>query len=253
MSGATQALLAVSRDDVAGTETILLQRLEKANAFNATLVDAISHELERIAARQAATCRQEVVIFRSAHRAFSAGFDLRETAGQTEGDILMRFVRIETLLQRLRRGPLITVAVVDGAAYGAGADLALACTWRIGTPRARFRFPGFGFGVALGTRHLAAVTGPDKARGILLGNRVVEAAEALACGLLTHLVEPDEVEETIATLAAQSARFPAGAVERIIGMTHSDSDDADMADMVRSLSAPGLKDRIAAYLEANAG
>lgn len=253
MSGAGKPLLTISRDSVAEAETILLQRLDKANALDAALVDLIGAEVERIAAHQTATRRQQVVIFRSGHRAFSAGFDLHEAAQQSESDILMRFVRIETLLQRLRRGPVASIAVVEGAAYGAGADLAIACTWRIGTPRARFRFPGFGFGVALGTRHLAAVAGPDKARQILLENRVVDADEALDCGLLTHLVEPDALDHIIANLTPQPARFPAGAVGRIMGMTHADSDNADMADMVRSLSAPGLKQRIAAYLEENAG
>ncbi|WP_220475319.1 enoyl-CoA hydratase/isomerase family protein [Paracoccus onubensis] len=249
MTTARESLLDIRHDERAMIRTLTMQRLEKANALDATMVQALDAEL---AGLTAATDQGATVILRSAHRAFSAGFDLSGVEDQTEGDILLRFVHIEGLLQRLRRGPLASIAVIEGAAYGAGADLAIACTWRIGTPRARFRFPGFRFGVALGTRHLAAIAGQDRARQILLENRMIPAEEALEWGLLTHLVEPAEIETTIATLAGAPADLPGAAAARIIGMTRTDTDDADLADMVRSLAEPGLKNRIAAYLRAGA-
>lgn len=84
------------------------------------------------------------------------------------------------------------MALVHGAAYGAGAALVAACTYRVSAPTARFRFPGFRFGVALGTRHLAHIVGAQHARSILLANRVVSAEEEVAIGLATHRAEqPD--------------------------------------------------------------
>lgn len=234
------------RDPAAGTDTLVLQRLARANAIDASLVDEVMAALDGIeAAGPAGT-----LVLRSAHRAFSAGFDLSEAETQSEGDLILRFVRIELLLQRLRRGALPSVAVVAGAAYGAGADLALACTWRVGTAGAKFRFPGFRFGLALGTRHLASVAGPQAARGILLENRLIAADEALALGLLTHLVPAEDVDATVAALAASTRDLPAGAAARIHALTRSPSEDADLAEMIRSLAEPGLRDRIATYLKA---
>lgn len=244
-------ILSVGANEDTDVETFTLQRVERANALNAELVDRLTLCLDKLAEAQQATQKQKLVQFRSAHRAFCAGFDLAEAEEQTEGDILLRFVRIETLLQKLRRGPVASMAVIEGAAYGAGADLAIACVWRVGTPAAKFRFPGFGFGVALGTRHLVEIVGTGKARQILFENRVVEAQEALECGLLTHLVEPEDLEETVEELSSLPVTFPTGAAERMVAITGQDSGDADLADMVRSLAEPGLKDRIARYLEAS--
>lgn len=252
MSAGENDLLSVDRDGAPDTETITLARMERANALGTPLVECLIAELTRIAGIQHETGRQQVVRFRSQHRAFSAGFDLGEAETQSEGDILLRLVRIETLLQSLRRGPVASIAMVQGAAYGAGADLAVACTWRVGTPKAKFRFPGFGFGVALGTRHLAAIVGTDKARRILTENRIVGADEALDCGLLTHLVQEDEIDDTVTSLSQLPATFPSGAVARILGLTGRTTEDQDMADLVRSLAEPGLKGRLAAYQKANA-
>lgn len=249
MSEAPDDLLRISPDPDIAAATVTLRRTSRANALNGALVDALTQALTGIARRQDSTGQQQLLRIASEARAFCAGFDLTEAQDQTEGDILLRFVRIETLLQDLRRGPVASMAIIDGAAYGAGADLAAACTWRVGTARARFRFPGFGFGVALGTRHLAAIVGHDKARQILAEDRVVTADEALDCGLLTHLVTPEQLDATVADLSRLPARMPPGAFRRMLALTGEGRDDADMAAMVRSLAEPGLKGRIAAYLE----
>ncbi len=63
-----------------------------------------------------------------------------------------------------RRAPALTIAVVRGAAFGAGADLVASCDYRLGTPASRFAFPGNRFGVVLGTRQLASVVGLQRPR-----------------------------------------------------------------------------------------
>jgi len=64
---------------------------------------------------------------------------------------LLRFVRIEQLLQRLFRVPYPTVALVHGHVFGAGADLFCACQHRFAASDATFRLPGTGFGLVQGT------------------------------------------------------------------------------------------------------
>ena len=123
-------------------------------------------------------------------------------------------------------------------------------TYRLGSERARFRFPGFQFGVALGTRHLAQLIGMQRARQVLLENSVVGCDEALANGLLTHREQEAVLLERAEMLAGATASLDPVSIERILRLTAFSDPDRDMADLIESLSRPGLHQRIARYRNA---
>ena len=156
-------------------------------------------------------------------------------------------MRIEALLQRLRRAPFVTISLIQGPAYGAGADLAAACAFRIGTSASRFRFPGFQFGVALGTRRLVRIIGMQQARDILLRNRMVDAADALRIGLLTECVRPERLQDAATGLLNEIKSLSDEAVGDILRITGEDTDERDLANLVHSLSREGLHQRINTY------
>jgi enoyl-CoA hydratase/carnithine racemase len=235
---ATDQPLIVAPSEPAEIRMLTLNRPEKANALDTGLTEALLRAVELAHADGT-----KALVLCGAGKNFCGGFDFTGYEKQSAGDLLHRFVRIELLLQRLRRGPLVSVALVHGAAYGAGADLAAACTYRVAAPTARFRFPGFQFGVALGTRHLARIVGAQQARSILLANRVVPVAEAAAIGLATHRAEQPDA----AAILGEVASAGRDAVEGILRLTTEDTDDNDLADLVRSVSRPGLHERIARY------
>lgn len=220
---------------------LTIVRPGKANALDRGTVAGLVEGLE------AAVAGGRPIAFAGEGGAFSGGFDFTGVEEQSEGDLLLRFARIEGLLQAVRHAPVATFALVAGAAFGAGADLAAACAYRIGSPEAKFRFPGFRFGVALGTRRLASVVGVDAARAILLENRTVAADEALKLGLLTHLVDRSEFEATALGLLEAHRGLPAESTARILSLTAPDTRDADMADLIRSLAPEGLHERITRY------
>ncbi len=234
----TPPVLIVDQDLCRGVQKITLNRTGKGNALDAALVEDLLEAVERCYADGT-----KVLVLTGAGKNFCGGFDFTGYETQSAGDLLHRFVRIELLLQKLRRGPFVSVALVHGAAYGAGADLVAACTFRVAAPTARFRFPGFRFGVALGTRHLARIVGAQHARSILLANRVVSAEEAAAVGLVTHRAEQPDA----AAILEEIASVGRDAMEGILRLTAEDTDDSDLADLVRSVSRPGLHDRIARY------
>lgn len=237
--------LVVSQDGSGAIWTLALNRSGKANALDAETVERLL-----TAVAEARTARARALVLEGAGRNFCAGFDFAGYKEQSAGDLLHRFVRIEQLLQQLRRGPMMSVALARGAAYGAGADLFAACTWRIAGPTARFRFPGFRFGVALGTRHLARVVGARHARSILLTGRVVDAQEAAAIGLATHMAEL--TADLAAAILQESAALDGQAIGEILQLTGDDTEDADLASLVRSLARPGLHRRIAQFREGTA-
>ncbi|RXF70978.1 enoyl-CoA hydratase/isomerase family protein [Hansschlegelia zhihuaiae] len=231
----------VRLDGPEGLRTIAIDRPAKANALDAETVEALAQAVAEAAQAGAPFG------FGSDGRVFCGGFDFTGVDEQSQGDLLLRFVRIEALLQAVAHAPTASFAFVGGAAFGAGADLASICAYRIGSPEAKFRFPGFRFGVALGTRRLAVTVGPDAARSILLENRTVGAEEALELGLLTHLVDRSEFDATAARLLEAHRGLSEGAAARVLGLTIPDTRDADMAELVRSLEPDGLHDRIARY------
>lgn len=226
--------------------TLTLRREAAGNALDASLVDALHGAFDRLDPGGL-----RLIVLRGAGGGFCSGFDLAGLDTQSDGDLLLRFVRIEMLLDRLRHAPVPTLALAHRFAFGAGADLFAACTWRVAAPGTRFAFPGAGFGIVLGTRRLAALVGPQAALDMTLRGQRPDAAEALACGLSTSLADPDGWAAVVETLAAQlGAATPAAQPLLRRAASPDASRDSDLADLVRSAALPGLGARIQAYAEA---
>jgi enoyl-CoA hydratase/carnithine racemase len=225
-------MLKPARD--AAVLTLTLARPERGNALAPDLVEAL------LAAVQAAhaDAALHTLVLRAEGRHFCTGLDLSDLDSSTDADWLWRLVRIEMLLDALWRSPLATVAIVQGRTWGAGADLFAACETRIAAPDTTLRFPGAQFGIVLGTRRLAERIGPGLARRLVTGGGELDAAAALAAGLAT--ATGDEFEPTAPGVDAPTAAAVRQATRR-------DEPDADLAALVRSAAAPGLKARIQAY------
>ena len=227
------------------TTTLTLDRAAKMNALSGALVDELVAALE--AAHDDGT---RLVVLRGEGRNFSAGFDFGGYETQSEGDLLLRFTRLEQLLQLVHHAPFDTLALAHGRNFGAGVDLIGACSRRVAAPDATFRMPGLRFGLVLGTRRFALQVGGDRARDILQESKTFGADEALRMGFLSQVAEVAEWPAVIARAAEASTALAPGAQARLVAATRADTRDADLAELVRSAAAPGLKSRIAAYLAA---
>ena len=219
--------------------TLSLDRADKSNALSAELVEALIASVD-----EAARAGASVIAFRGEGRNLSAGFDFGGYEAASDAELLQRFVRIETLLQALARSPCLTVGFAHGRNFGAGVDLLAACRWRVAAPGATFRMPGIGFGIVLGTRRFAAIVGRERARALLEGLATFTAETALQDGFVTRLAAQDSWPQVLAE-AQQAARMLApehrATLYRVLD---AGSADADMADLVRSASVPGLRERI---------
>lgn len=225
------------------TLTLTLDRGEKLNAFSASLVEALLSQVM-------AACGDgtRLMVLRANGKNFSAGFDMGGIEDHSEGDLLLRFVRIEQLLQAVRHAPFDTLALAHGRNFGAGVDLIGACARRIATPQATFRMPGLKFGLVLGSRMFAQRVGNDRARQVLQVSQTFGSADALDWGFLTSVSTQEEWAGAIeAAHAAAEALLPQSAA-RLFAVTAEDTRDADLAELVRSAAEPGLKSRISAYL-----
>ena len=237
--------LAVERGDC---WTLTLDRPAKANALSAALVEEMIAALAAAEASGAA-----LVCFRGNGRNLSAGFDFGGYAEEDEQALLRRFVRIETLLQAIAGSPCLTVGFAHGKNFGAGVDLFAACRWRIAAPGATFRMPGLAFGLVLGTRRFAALVGREAAREILESLATFDARRALELGFARRVVPQDEWPALLAEALAVARRLPPASRALLYRTLDGGTAAADMDDLVRSAGAPGLKDRIAAYLATQRG
>lgn len=226
-------------------QVLTLARPEKMNALSAELVEALIAAVDAAPAQGA-----EVIVLRGEGRNFSAGFDFGDWEAQSEGDLLLRFVRIETLLQRVAASPCLTVGLAHGRNFGAGVDLFGACKWRVAAPDAAFRMPGLKFGLVLGTRRFAALVGAERARAILEQASVFDAGQAHRDGFVSHLAAPDNWPD-LERQAAQAAGALTGAARaQLYAALSAEQPNIDLARLVRSAAEPGLKARVAAYLQA---
>ncbi len=220
--------------------TLTLARPESANALAPALVEALIEALSDLTDIR-------LCVLRGEGKHFCAGFDLSDIEAVSDGDLLWRFLRIETLLQRLHHAPCPVLVLAQGQVVGAGADLFAAAWRRVAAPGAKFRLPGWNFELALGTRRLARLIGPAAARDLLIDTKVLEAEAALACGLASDLAAPEDWPALIEESAQRASALPARALQDMLGLTTTDSREADIAAIVASAGRPGLKQRILAY------
>src|SRR5690606_31995654 len=188
------------------------------------------------------------LIFRGEGKNLSAGFDFTDYQNQSEGDLALRFIRIEQLLQSIASAPALTIALAHGRNFGAGVDLFAACRLRQCTPDATFRMPGLKFGLVLGSRRFGELVGRDVARRILEQARTFAADEAKQIGFVHELIEqqawPQAQAEASEAAAQLQREARAGLYEALCG----EDPDGDLARLVRSAARPGLKRRALAYL-----
>jgi enoyl-CoA hydratase len=232
----------------AGEVVILtLNRPERGNALDAATVEAVMAAVGRAPAQEAG-----LIVIGGEGRHFCTGFDLTGLDRASDGDLLLRFVRIERLLQLIYESPVPVMALAKGRVIGAGADLFCAATHRIAAPEATFRMPGWRFGLALGTRRLADRVGNDVARLLLLEDRTFDAELARTIGFATDIAPEPGWPGAIATASGGNA-LARDAAAALLGLTVARHGEADMAALVESASRPGLRERLRAYRDAAQG
>ncbi len=144
---------------------------------------------------------------------FCAGADLSGVEDESFTTVL------HTLLDRLRSAPFVTVAAADGAALGAGTQLAIACDLRVATAQASFGIPAGRLGLAVDTwtvERLALLAGHGPARAMLLAAEVVTGDEAHRLGLVQRLGSLDDAlawADDISALAPLTLRAHKAALE----------------------------------------
>ncbi len=226
--------------------TLHIRRAAKMNALDSAMWQQLLAHCQALAQQlqHAPADAPRVLLLRGEPGAFCAGADIDEMSTLVrDAAALAENNRIVTLAQQaLEQLPLPTLAVIDGPCFGGGFGLAAACDFRIGSSRSRFAITPARLGLLYSiedTRRAVALVGDTRARRLLMRSERLDAATALAWGVLDALVEPDALEDTVQDwaggLAAQSTTSMAG-IKATLGLL-SGRGTASLVDVRQAFDA----------------
>jgi enoyl-CoA hydratase/carnithine racemase len=175
----------------AGIGTIRLSR-PPMNALDIEVQEGI-----RAAANEAAERRDvAAVIVYGGEKVFAAGADIKQMQAMSYTDMVDRSAALQSSLTAVAQIAKPTIAAITGYALGGGCELALCCDFRVTGDNAKLGQPEILLGIipgAGGTQRLARLIGSAKAKDLIYSGRFVDAAEALALGLVDEVVGADDV------------------------------------------------------------
>ncbi|PJF09918.1 enoyl-CoA hydratase/isomerase family protein [Pseudorhodobacter sp. MZDSW-24AT] len=195
--------------------TLTLNRPDKANALTRLMLEeldaALAHaELKGVRA----------VVLTGAGNVFSAGADLDDARAGLAIDPVW-----ERLSARVAGLPCLTIAALNGTLAGGAMGMVLACDLRLAVPTAKFFYPVMKLGFLpqpTDPRRMAALIGPARTKMMLMAGARIDAAEALAWGLIDRISAPDSLMEEARSLAADAMAASAdhvAAIKRLVPPT----------------------------------
>jgi enoyl-CoA hydratase len=196
-------LLTIEQRD--GYAVLTLDRPDKKNALSIQLRDEISDTLATLAGDETVSA----VVFTGAGSVFCAGFDLSEFPRSFEDEeyAARLWASSDRFHHAILRFPVPTIAAVNGPALAGGFDLAVLCDVRIASRNAGFAHPEFTFGDVV-YAPLHDIVGGAVAREVCLTGRVLSAEEALAVGLVSQVVAPDELMDAAMAVVERITAAP---------------------------------------------
>lgn len=258
-AAATESLHVEERD---GVVTVTISRPKQLNALNYQVMG----ELENLFVALEEDQQVRGVIITGEGRGFVAGADIHEIYADRENTNRNVGVRFQDYLVKVHRTyncianltkPVI--AAVNGYALGGGCELALCCDIIIASTNAKFGLPEAKLGIIptyMGTQRLPRAIGMAKAKELMYTSRFIGGEEAVAWGLASRCVEPEQLlpaaEELMATIlqrAPLSIRYMKQAVNRGIDMPLADACEYERALGGLCLASEDCKEGVDAFIE----
>lgn len=187
-----------------GVATIRLNRPAARNALNLAMCDGLAAAAKTAAADPSV----KLVLVRAEGSVFCAGADLKERQGMTEAQVRARRGKGFDAYAALEALPMPAIAVVEGPAVGSGCEIAAACDFIVATSAASFRTPEAVRGTVGATQRLARVLGKRLAKDMMFTGRTLGAEEAVAHGLVSRLIAPEDLEATVASIVKAITEAP---------------------------------------------
>lgn len=242
--------------DENGIVTLTLNRPEKLNALNEETLQTLS-EILYDAKRNSAV--KALLITGSGSKAFCAGADIQQLA-RCDAHTGFEFARYgQEVFRQLETLGKPSLAAINGFAFGGGCELAMSATLRIASHNAQFGQPEVKLGVIPGyggTQRLARLVGKGRALDLCLTGRFINAETALNWGLVTDLVEAEnllprakEILLTILSMAPLAISAAMEVIDRGYDMTLPDALHLEAIHFSKLCASPDKKEGVTAFLE----
>ncbi|QQE07901.1 enoyl-CoA hydratase/isomerase family protein [Cupriavidus sp. ISTL7] len=199
---------------VEGVLTLSLNDPGTGNAMSVSMAEALAEALERANRLPDVHC----VLLRSTGKYFCTGGNVKDMESGSDlmqGSAAQVRVRLKTTLHRITHALLAlqvpSIAAVNGAAIGAGCDLALMCDLRVASEQATFAESFLRLGLVSGIGgawFLTRLVGTAKALELTLTSEFIDAATALQFGMVSRVVSPEALDQTSTALARRIASNP---------------------------------------------
>jgi enoyl-CoA hydratase len=200
----------------AAVAVVTINRPQVLNALNVPALDDLRRAIADLTDDDSV---RAVIVTGAGEKAFVAGADISELAGQRPSESRDHARRGQHVFDLIERMGKPVIAAINGFALGGGCELAMACTFRLAAENARLGQPEINLGLIpgfAGTQRLARLVGRSVALDLLLTGRQVTADEALRIGLVDRVVAGTDVMRDARALAAELAGKPPIAVRGIL-------------------------------------
>ncbi len=245
----------VRSEVIDGVGLVTLDAPERRNAFDLTMCDEVAVVVDALEADESVGA----LVVTGAGSAFCAGADLSHlggSSGDSDASPQDALLAVYEGFLRFARSPLPTVAAVNGAAVGAGMNLALACDVRLAGESARFDTRFLQLGIHPGGGHtwmMRHAVGEQATAAMVLFGEVLSGAEADRHGLAWRCVPDDELVSLALALAARAATVPRELLVRTKAtiahmadvVDHQTAVETELVDQVWSVTQPAFTDRLA--------
>ena len=201
----TRPLLVARKNNIV---TLILNRPEKKNSLSPELVNLLLQKLKELTADDSV---RTVVIRGSGEEAFCAGYDIRALPTRLCDDVhakLKTLNPVESLFQAVINYPYPVIAMINGAAFGAGCELAVCCDIRIGSQNVRMGMPPAKLGLVYpwpGLKRFIQTVGLGSTREMFFTGRTYHGERLKELGLMDYLVPGDELDAFTYQMAAEIA------------------------------------------------
>ena len=238
-----------------GIACITLNRPEVMNAIDQLMI----HELIDVCRDLSESNEIRVVILTGAGKAFQAGADIAEISQMTPLEILHwneGLVKVGGILESM---PQPVIAAINGVAMGGGLEIALACTLRVASPKAKLALPEVKLGLmpgAGGTQRLPRLVGKSRAAKIILTGETLSAEQALAIGLVDEIAKTEDCLVAAKRLAARilknspiACRMAKDAMEVGLRLPLNEAIEYGQKNLAICFSSEEMREGTSAFLE----
>ncbi|MEP6676418.1 MAG: enoyl-CoA hydratase-related protein [Ferruginibacter sp.] len=205
-----------------GICTITINRPDKLNALNKTIIEELSSALDEVYHDPNIKC---ALLTGSGPKAFVAGADISEflTLNAAAGTDLARRGQ-EMVFNKIENCPKPVIAAVNGFALGGGCELAMACHFRLASDNAKFGQPEVNLGLIPGyggTQRLTQLVGKGKAMELMMTSAMINATEAKELGLVNYVTAPENLLEQSKQLLQQIMSKGPVAISKVIAAVNA--------------------------------